>query len=156
VSGSPASCAISIVQRLSANGIVHHVLGTNFVSHSLDTARQQGAPPAHQPWRWLLMNVLILPGWGSIKGGRRGSGYMQLFLGLIGVSITAVSLFEIGMAWIHSIQTESALDLDQSLIWWTGVGVVLFFVSWFWGLATGISLLQEKPNPPSDPSKQSA
>ena len=108
--------------------------------------------PAHpikgKEWQWLLMNLLVLPGLGSIRGGRRRSGYWQLAISLVGFIVTSGALLSLGLQLIRSLQTEAPLHLDKRLVLWTTVGVVLFFVSWFWGLATGIDLVRGPSEPP--------
>src|ERR1051326_5258060 len=104
-------------------------------------------------WRWLLLNLLVLPGWGSIKGGHRVSGWCQLVLGLAGLIVSTVGLYEVGMAWIRSLQTETALDLDNRLVGWITGGAIVFLCSWLWALGTGLQLLRKADNNPPPPPR---
>jgi hypothetical protein len=91
----------------------------------------------------MLLNLLVLPGWGSFKAGRRWSGVAQLVLGLAGALVTVAALYKFWVGWLHSFQTETPLQFNTSLIWWVGTGVVVFFISWFWALGTSIQLLRQ-------------
>lgn len=62
----------------------------------------------------LLLNVLLLPGLGSIVGGKTTEGIIQLVLTLVGIPL---SIFL--------------------------VGIPLIIVAWVWALITGIQILQE-------------
>jgi hypothetical protein len=98
-------------------------------------------PPG--PWRWLLLNLLVLPGLGSIQAGRRGSGYCQLLLGVAGVLLAGGALLRVGLDWVHALELESSVPLDRQYIGWGTAGVVMFFASWFWALATSLRLLSQ-------------
>lgn len=62
----------------------------------------------------LLLNVLLLPGLGSIIAGRTTEGVIQLVLTLVGIPL---SLFL--------------------------VGIPLIIAAWIWALVTSIQILQE-------------
>lgn len=62
----------------------------------------------------LLLNVLLLPGLGTIIGGRTTEGIIQLVLTLVGIPL---SIFL--------------------------VGIPLIIVAWVWALVSGIQILQE-------------
>lgn len=62
----------------------------------------------------LLINVLLMPGLGTIIAGRTSEGILQLILLVLGM---ALSLFLIG--------------------------IPLLMLVWIWGLITGIQLIKE-------------
>ena len=62
----------------------------------------------------LLLNVLILPGVGTIVGGRTNTGVIQIILFCLGILLSIVL-----------------------------IGIPLAIGIWIWGLVTGIQLLQE-------------
>jgi len=62
----------------------------------------------------LILNVIILPGLGTIIGGKNKEGIWQLILAIIG--------------WI-------------TLIFWIGIPILL--VAWIWGIFSGVKLIQE-------------
>ena len=67
----------------------------------------------------LIVNILIFPfGVGSIIGGRKQTGIIQVALGLVGIwfSITIIGLI---------------------------IGVPLILVVWIWALITGIQIIKE-------------
>ena len=100
-------------------------------------------PEGRRPWRWLLLNLLVLPGLGTIMGGRRASGFCQLIVGLLGFACTAGALVKITLDWLDALQNEHAIDLDPSLVWWAGLGLLVFLVSWIWALATSLQLMKQ-------------
>lgn len=62
----------------------------------------------------LLLNVLILPGLGSIVGGKTKVGIIQLVLTLVGIPLSFVF-----------------------------IGIPLIIAMWIWALITGIQLIKE-------------
>lgn len=66
----------------------------------------------------LILNILILPGLGSLIGGRIISGVFQLIFSLIGLVLT--------------------LTLIGAII-----GIPLMIAMWIWALVTGIQLIKE-------------
>ncbi|MFM1944347.1 MAG: hypothetical protein RI897_3329 [Verrucomicrobiota bacterium] len=90
-------------------------------------------------WTQLLTNLLVLPGAGSLMGGRR-SGYVQILLSAVGAILSLMFMVGWGREWLQSghFVFPSRQHLLQGL---TGVGV--FLAAWLWSLATGYSLLRE-------------
>ncbi len=62
----------------------------------------------------LLLNILILPGLGSIIGGRTKEGVIQLVLFLVGIPLSIIL-----------------------------VGIPLMIAMWIWGIVTGVQLVKE-------------
>ena len=62
----------------------------------------------------LLLNLLILPGLGSLIGGKITPGIIQLVLFIIGVPLCLVL-----------------------------IGIPMVLVAWIWGIVTGVQLIQE-------------
>lgn len=62
----------------------------------------------------LVLNVVVLPGLGSIVGGRIKTGIIQLALFLISIPLMLIL-----------------------------IGFVTAFAVWIWGLVTGIQMIQE-------------
>lgn len=62
----------------------------------------------------LLLNILVLPGLGSMIAGKKQEGTWQLVLFLVGLPLTIVI-----------------------------VGFALIAAAWIWALVTGITLVQE-------------
>lgn len=62
----------------------------------------------------LLVNVLVIPGLGSIIGGRTNEGIIQLILFLVGIPLSFVL-----------------------------IGIPIVFASWVWALVTGIQLVKD-------------
>jgi len=62
----------------------------------------------------LILNILILPGLGSLIGGRTKAGVWQLVLLLIGLPLSLIL-----------------------------VGIPIIIAAWIWGIVTGIRIVQE-------------
>ena len=66
----------------------------------------------------LLLNILILPGLGSLIGGKTTAGVLQLVLSLIGLGLIFTLIGAV-------------------------VGIPLLIAMWIWALVTGIQLIKE-------------
>lgn len=62
----------------------------------------------------LILNVLILPGLGSIIGGKTKTGIWQIILSVIGIILSFII-----------------------------IGIPILIAVWIWGLITGIQIVQE-------------
>ena len=62
----------------------------------------------------LLLNILLIPGVGSLVGGRTTAGVWQLILFLVGIPLSFVI-----------------------------VGIPMIGIAWIWGLVTGIQIVKE-------------
>jgi len=62
----------------------------------------------------LLLNILIMPGLGTLVGGRISTGITQLVLFIIGIPLSIII-----------------------------IGIPLIIGVWIWGLVTGIQLIKE-------------
>jgi len=94
-------------------------------------------------WACLMTNLLVLPGLGSLLVGRR-SGWAQAALALLGFALTLVWLVWFAVTWSGT----GEFPLDGGPYLGEGVGgVLLFAVSWVWGLVTGLSVVR-KSGPP--------
>lgn len=90
-------------------------------------------------WACLMTNLLVLPGLGSLLAGRR-AGWPQTALALVGFALTAVWLVWFVVAWSRT----GSLPLDGGpYLPWGAFGVLLFALSWVWGLFTGLRVVSE-------------
>ena len=80
----------------------------------------------------LLLNILLLPGLGSIVGKRTHDGIIQLVLALSG-GITIVIGFIISLTVVGAI-----IGLPMMI-----VGSIMPIGAWIWGLITGIQMLED-------------
>jgi len=62
----------------------------------------------------LLLNILILPGLGSIVGGRKKTGIIQLVLTIVAIPLCLIL-----------------------------IGIPLLIAMWIWALVTGIDIIKE-------------
>jgi len=72
----------------------------------------------------LILNIIVLPGVGSLVGGRTREGVWQLVLFCLGAFLSVLSLF-------------------GALLFAILIGIPLFIASWIWGLVTGIQLIKD-------------
>ncbi len=76
----------------------------------------------------LILNVIILPGLGSLIGGRVLAGILQMVFSLLGLGLVVggaiFSIFLIGIPFLIA-------------------GLVLMFSMWVWSIVTGVRLIQE-------------
>ena len=71
----------------------------------------------------LLLNVLILPGFGTLIAGKSKSGAWQIALSIIGI-----------------IFASAAYIYETPFLY---IGSPLWIAAWIWGLVTGVKLIQE-------------
>jgi len=89
-------------------------------------------------WACLLTNLLVLPGLGSLMAGRR-AGWPQAALALVGFALTTVWLGWFLLAWSRG----GEFPLDPGPYFSVGAaGILIFGVSWLWGLLTGLVVLR--------------
>lgn len=74
-----------------------------------------------------ILNILILPGSGSIIGGKIESGIMQLILSFLGVFLIIFGIFT---------------NTLSSLLF-VAFGIVMILGMWIWALVEGIELIKE-------------
>lgn len=88
-------------------------------------------------WACLMANMLVLPGLGSLIAGRR-SGWAQAAVAMAGFALTTVWFVWFVAAWARS----GTFPLDPGPYLPAGaLGVLLFAVSWTWGLVTGLAVV---------------
>ncbi len=75
-----------------------------------------------------IINIIILPGLGSIINEKIKEGVWQIILVIIGVILIIV-----GAVTLHS-------TIGWGLL---GLGITLVSAAWIWGLITGIRLVKE-------------
>jgi hypothetical protein len=89
-------------------------------------------------WAGLAVNLLVLPGAGSLMSGRK-VGWAQTALALAGFALTAVWLVSALAAWVRAgeITLEAGLDLRVGL-----AGIAVFAAAWLWSLATSVDAIR--------------
>jgi len=116
-----------------------------------------------QAVRCLLLNLFLLPGAGSLKGGRRMAGVCQLLLLVVGTLMITPLFLEVIDQFMKLYQGYSQMadsgtgevprsleDLQETLrAVWSRFGVLALAgmfamgVGWVWGFITGMSLITE-------------
>jgi hypothetical protein len=90
-------------------------------------------------WACLMTNLLVLPGLGSLLAGRR-VGWLQAALALVGFALSTVWL----VWFVATFFREGGFPLDGGPYLPAGLlGVLVFAVSWVWGLLTGLRVVRE-------------
>jgi hypothetical protein len=86
-----------------------------------------------------LANALILPGLGSIIGGRR-AGWVQAALAVAGFILTNVWAVSFAAEWFgtREFPWNGGPHFRMGLI-----GIALFIVAWTWALATSWIILRQ-------------
>ena len=76
----------------------------------------------------LVLNILILPGLGSLINDRVKEGVYQLLLAVFGIIFVFAGIF-----------------MMINMVGWTlfCFGAILIAAAWIWGLVTGIKLIKE-------------
>jgi hypothetical protein len=92
--------------------------------------------PVNRPRDCLLVNLLVLPGLGSLMGGRK-VGWAQLSMAIIGFVLTPAYFLGAARYWLRT--GHFVIALDRYLVV-SGAGVLLFLGAWLWGLATGLAI----------------
>lgn len=94
-------------------------------------------------WSWLVTNLVVLPGLGSILGGRK-VGYLQAALALSGMALSLIFVISMIREWWVLREMPA---VDRRWLFEGLGGIVLFGVSWLWGLVTGLRLLRDAGKP---------
>ncbi len=106
-------------------------------------------------WVNALINLLALPGGGTIMAGRR-VGWAQAGLALIGFVLTGVWAAHAVSSWIRTGDLPCALD---GYLLTGSVGALLFLVAWFWALASSVSIVRQRHasmRPVTQPNRDTA
>ena len=87
----------------------------------------------------VALNLLVLPGLGTIIAGRR-TGWLQAALALVGfgLNIAWAGWFFAGLLGSAELPEEINAHVGLAL-----AGVVLFLVAWFWALGSSLQILRE-------------
>ena len=103
-----------------------------------------GPPPKlltpSRAWTLLLLNLLVLPGLGSLLGRHRLSGLAQIVLTVAGF-VMSVLWF---VAFLTACLRDGQLPADGGAYARCGVtGLVLFLGGWLWSLASSVQILRQ-------------
>ena len=95
-----------------------------------------------------LVNILVFPGLGSLRAGRRLAGVGQIAMVLAGSALLLLWLFK-ELSQYYGMMFG---DVQPQAIGWIGeIGAVLFGLSWLWATATSFSLFREASKKTSVP-----
>jgi 4a-hydroxytetrahydrobiopterin dehydratase len=86
--------------------------------------------------RVVLLNLLVLPGMGSVRAGLWVAGIGQLALVILGAIIVLIWLYQ-ELSQYYGLMFD---NVKQQSVGWIGiVGTVLMGISWLWALVTSIN-----------------
>jgi hypothetical protein len=91
-------------------------------------------------WAYVMLNISV-PGWGSLKAGRKFAGLGEMLIVAAGLLLLAAWF----LGWMNRIvQSEIGDELpDVPAAWlWKG-GVICLIISWVWTIVTCVSLMRE-------------
>jgi hypothetical protein len=96
----------------------------------------------------LILNLLATPGLGTWMVGKRVTGALQAGLALAGFVLVLVWFLSWAIALLHGSSAERMSYRGL------GLGVVVFVLSWCWGLISGLRVLRAAPpaQPPAAPT----
>jgi hypothetical protein len=87
-----------------------------------------------------MTNVLVLPGAGTMAGGRLLAGLVQAILAIVGFVMVCVWM----VYWVSEGVTQGDVPTGLGAHGGLGlVGLLLAVVAWAWGLASGLAILRE-------------
>lgn len=91
-------------------------------------------------WACLMTNVLVLPGAGTMAGGRKLSGLVQTLVALLGFVLVCAWM----VYWVSDMVRTGVPSVGLGPHGDLGlVGLLLAVVSWVWGLVSGLAILRE-------------
>lgn len=89
----------------------------------------------------MLANLLVLPGLGSVLGGRR-CGWTQMVVAVTGFGLTMWWAISFVIQWVR----DGAFPMTGGSQLWAGLGGLIMFIgAWGWGLVSGLQLLRAAP-----------
>lgn len=102
----------------------------------------QPPPPVERSkaWSYLVTNLLVMPGLGSVMASHKTAGYLQMILALAGFVVTLIALVRIVLVWVQEFQ----LPNDPHLYYAAIAGIAIFLVAWIWSLGTSLTFFREK------------
>lgn len=104
--------------------------------------------PDQQPSRstaygYLVTNLLVMPGIGSVMAERKISGVCQIVLASVGLLITfwGLGLFVIAIQALKEKEIQAEFDMHSLKI--AGLGFAVFFIAWLWSLFTSLQVIKK-------------
>lgn len=89
----------------------------------------------------LLLNVLVLPGMGTLMAGKIATGLGQLAAAAAGFVL--VMLWFVGlMIRYYGLMFGNEQPGFSPPAWLGATGAILFIIAWIWALATGVGLVR--------------
>ena len=107
--------------------------------------RQWGTPPDEDAaLACLFSNLLVLPGLGSLMGGRRAAGWAQAIGSLGGFLLT----LPFGLDFFTRWSSTGSFPMQHGpWLLWALAGLAAFGVSWTWSAFTSLALLRSAARP---------
>ena len=90
-------------------------------------------------WTFLVTNLLVMPGLGSVMARRKTAGYLQIVLSLAGFLITLGALIKFALFWVHDFEMPDDPALYRAAI----IGIAIFIGAWLWSLVTSLAIFRQ-------------
>jgi len=108
--------------------------------HVANRSASDVASSRANPWTLVALNLVVLPGLGSVLAGRIVSGVLQMLASIVGFILGVIWLLQL----ISLYASDDKLPDLSSLPFTTLVsGGVLFALGWFWSLASSLQILRD-------------
>jgi hypothetical protein len=88
----------------------------------------------------LILNLLVIPGIGSLMAGRKGEGAAQMVMSVVGMVLTVLWLGYV----IFTLLKTRSLYIPVDGFFKVGlVGLGIFVTGWLWSFKTGMDVSRE-------------
>ena len=92
-------------------------------------------------WAYLMSNLFLIPGMGSLMAGRLLAGVAQMVGSIFGFILTLIAMIRV----VFSFNWEADAQEPFAYMRPVYLGIGIFAASWVWGLITGIQVLRDAP-----------
>lgn len=99
-------------------------------------------PSLSTAYGYLVTNLLVMPGMGSLMAKRMVSGICQVILTFIGVLITMGGFILLILA-LKALKLGEVDKMDMQSLKILGIGFGIFLIAWFWSLFTSLQIIKE-------------
>ncbi|MFH1066893.1 MAG: hypothetical protein V1746_03235 [bacterium] len=110
----------------------------------MKTSSIPGQPPSRSTaYGYLVTNLLVMPGIGSVMAERKVSGIGQIILASVGLLITFWGFGLFLMAFKVLKEKGYQTEFDTRFLRIVGLGFAVFLLAWLWSLFTSWQVIKE-------------
>lgn len=88
-------------------------------------------PDKATAYGYLMTNLIVLPGAGTMMAGKKTEGICQIILAVVGMTLTISGIFMLLVVLMKSFSQALAIFSD-SAFWMTVGGILIFLIGWLW------------------------